>query len=124
MKDKKCFERAQKEFGKTLELKHRRDNYKMIKPKLCFEWDPIKNDSNFRKHGVTFEKAIGVFFDERAVVIADPDNSGEEERFLILGFSTKARLLVVCHCLRNEGETIRIISARKATHREAAHYRG
>ncbi len=75
-----------------------------------------------RKHKVAFEEAATVFSDERALLLADPDHSDEEDRFILLGLSTTLRLLVVCHCYRANDETIRIISARKATKPEAAVY--
>lgn len=90
---------------------------------LDFEWDGNKAQTNLAKHGVSFEEAATVFDDPCARVIADPDHSIEEERFVILGLSARARELVVCHCLRGEAETvIRIISARKATRAEAKQY--
>jgi uncharacterized DUF497 family protein len=91
---------------------------------LQFEWDERKSRSNARKHGVSFEEASAVFFDEGARVAADPDHSDDEDRFLIVGFSIRARLLLVCFCERREGDRIRIISARKATRKETAAYRG
>ena len=90
---------------------------------IDFEWDPEKARVNLAKHGVSFEEARGVFYDPYARVIDDPDHSIEEERFIILGESRRARTLVVCHCLRGDSrETVRIISARKATRREADQY--
>ena len=89
---------------------------------LQFEWDENKNTINKKKHGVSFEEAETAFYDTEALVIADPEHSQEEERFILLGFSAMARLLMVCHCIRGEGETIRIISARKATAKETAQY--
>ena len=89
---------------------------------LHFEWDDSKAASNIRKHGVTFEEAATVFEDSEALVIDDPEHSKEEERFIILGFSLKANLLVVCHCLREAESIIRIISARKATATESRYY--
>ena len=89
---------------------------------LSFEWDETKNQTNQRKHKVSFEEAKTVFYDERALVIDDPEHSGEEERFIILGMSRKANLLVVCHCCRSSEEVIRIISARKATKTESSWY--
>ena len=84
-----------------------------------FEWDPKKNETNKRKHKISFEEAKTVFYDEDAVMFDDPDHSDDdEERFLMLGFSTKARILMVCHCFRSEDRIIRIISARKATSEE------
>ncbi len=92
-------------------------------PALRFEWDNRKAAANLRKHGVSFEEARSVFFDERARLIDDPDHSEEEDRFVLLGFSGALRLLLVCHCYRSEGEVIRIISARRATRTEAKFYR-
>jgi uncharacterized DUF497 family protein len=83
---------------------------------MQFEWDPNKNEINRRKHGISFEEAKTVFYDDDAVIFDDPDHSNEdEERFILLGFSTKARMLIVCHCFRSENRIIRIISARKAS---------
>ena len=89
-----------------------------------FRWDQAKAIANAKKHGVTFEEARTVFFDEFAVQFFDEDHSSEEERFLLLGLTSDAKLLLVCHCEREQGNVVRIISARKATKREAAHYRG
>jgi uncharacterized protein len=91
---------------------------------IRFEWDPAKAKANERKHGVTFDEAQSVFHDEYATQFFDEENSTDEERFIILGMSAGARLLIVCHCERANGEVIRIISARKATRRESAHYDG
>jgi len=90
---------------------------------LRFEWDAKKDRSNQRKHGVSFEEARTVFFDEGALVASDPDHSREEDRFLIIGFSIRARLVLVCFCERRQGDVIRIISARKATRKEQVRYR-
>jgi hypothetical protein len=89
-----------------------------------FEWDTVKASSNKKKHGVSFEEARSVFYDEFAVQFFDEENSGMEERFLLLGFSDEARLLIVCHCERGQGDIIRIISARKVTKNEGKHYPG
>jgi uncharacterized DUF497 family protein len=89
---------------------------------LRFEWDEHKANANVKKHGVTFEEARSVFVDERAKLIDDPDHSEDEDRFVLLGLSSSLRLLLVCHCYREEGKTIRIISARKATSRESKSY--
>ena len=89
---------------------------------LSFEWDPQKDQINRRKHGVSFEEASTVFQDANALVIDDPEHSEEEERFIILGFSLRANLLVVCHCYRASESVIRIISARKATKNETKQY--
>ena len=87
-----------------------------------FEWDSKKNEINKEKHHVSFEEAQTVFYDDEAKVIDDPEHSWEEDRFIILGFSKKANLLVVCHCYRASETVIRIISARKATKNESAQY--
>lgn len=89
---------------------------------IRFEWDSVKAAANIRKHGVSFEEAQSVFYDEFAVQFFDDDHSSDEERFLLLGMSTGARLLLVCHCERDAGNTIRIVSARKATKRESTFY--
>ena len=90
--------------------------------RIKFEWDENKNRINQRKHGISFDEAKTVFYDEEALVIDDPEHSEEEERFIILGLSAKANLLVVCHCCRDSDTVIRIISARKATKTETKYY--
>lgn len=87
-----------------------------------FEWDDNKDVENKKKHGITFSEASSVFYDEQAVLIDDPGHSSEEERFLMLGMSFHLRILVVCHCVRQKGDVIRIISARKATKNEREQY--
>jgi len=89
---------------------------------LHFEWDQRKAAANEKKHGVSFEEAKSVFSDERAKLIDDPDHSEEEDRFILLGLSSTLRVLVVCHCYREKGNVIRIISARKATAKESKFY--
>lgn len=89
---------------------------------LEFEWDEKKNAINKEKHHVSFEEASSAFYDADAIIIADPAHSTYEERFILLGFSTLARLLMVCHYIRGEGNVIRIISARKATRAEIDQY--
>ena len=91
---------------------------------LKFEWDEEKNLSNIEKHGLDFKEASTVFFDENALMIYDPDHSEQEDRFIMLGYSIRANLLVVCHCYRESEEVIRIISARKATKTEQNKYGG
>lgn len=91
---------------------------------IKFEWDPIKAASNLKKHQVSFDEAKSVFYDEFAVQFFDEEHSSLEERFLMLGLSVSAKLLIVCHCEREHGQVIRIISARKATKREGAFYQG
>jgi hypothetical protein len=89
---------------------------------LSFEWDPKKAESNEAKHGVSFDEAKTVFYDERALVIPDPDHSRLEDRFVIMGMSSLRRALVVVHCLRGDNNMIRIISARKACTKEMQPY--
>lgn len=89
---------------------------------IKFEWDENKNRINQNKHKISFEEAKSVFYDEEALLIDDPDHSQDEERFIILGISHKANLLVVCHCYRESDTVIRIISARKATRNETRQY--
>jgi uncharacterized DUF497 family protein len=89
---------------------------------LKFEWDKHKAALNKRKHGISFEEAATVFYDDDALEFHDPDHSEDEDRFIMLGLSFKARMLVVNHCLRKSGSVIRIISARKATKHEAQRY--
>ena len=90
---------------------------------LRFEWDERKAAANAKKHGVSFDEARTVFFDERARLIDDPDHSADEERFILLGLSSSLRMLLVCHCYRGAGNVIRIISARRATAQESKAYR-
>ena len=89
---------------------------------IQFEWDENKNRINQRKHGISFQKAKTVFYDEKALVIDDPEHSEQEDRFIILGLSNQANLLVVYHCYRASDTVIRIISARKATKTESKYY--
>ncbi len=89
---------------------------------IKFDWDPAKATSNLRKHGVSFEEAQSVFYDEFAIQFCDDSHVSDEERFLMLGMSSGAHLLLVCHCERDSGGVIRIISARKATKSESSSY--
>lgn len=89
---------------------------------INFEWDNNKNEINKKKHKISFEEAQTVFYDAEALVIDDPEHSEQEDRFIILGLSKKANLLVVCHCYRESDSVIRIISARKATTTEKRYY--
>jgi len=88
---------------------------------LKFEWNEAKSASNEKKHGISFDEAKSVFSDEFGRLIADPDHSEDEDRFVLLGVSAKLRVLVICHCYR-QGDTIRIISARKADKLERLQY--
>ncbi len=98
------------------------DTYSVRMCGIRFEWDKRKARENVRKHKVSFEEAQTVFLDENAIRFFDPDHSKDEDRFLMLGMSFTLRVLVVCHCHREEDSVIRIISARKADKREQADY--
>ena len=89
---------------------------------ISFSWDAKKNRANERKHSVSFEEAVSVFYDEEALLISDDGHSIEEERFVPMGRSNLFRILVVCHCYRQEAEGIRIISSRKANNEERKQY--
>ena len=91
-------------------------------PTLRFDWDPRKARANQIKHGVTFDEAKTAFLDEYARIIPDPEHADDEERFVLLGMSVRLRLLVVCHCYREPGNLIRIISARRADKSERREY--
>jgi len=88
---------------------------------MKFSWDPRKADSNLRKHGIAFDEAITVFNDPLALIFDDMVHSEEEHREIIIGFSTLHRLVLVCFVERLE-DTIRIISARRATKAEIRDY--
>lgn len=90
---------------------------------IRFEWDQNEAELNVRKHKVSIEDAQSVFSDERALLIDDPAHFEDEDRFVLLGLSQSLRLLVVVHCYRAEGQTVRIISARKADADERSIYR-
>ena len=89
---------------------------------LKFEWDDNKDKANARKHGVSFDEAQTVFYDEYAIQFFDPEHSESEDRFILLGTSFKLNALVVCHCFRRDETVVRIISARKADKDEAQVY--
>jgi len=89
---------------------------------IKFEWNTAKAVTNIKKHGVSFDEAKSVFFDEFAVQFFDQENSTNEDRFLMLGMSNETNLLLVCHCERDDGNIIRVISARKATKNESRNY--
>jgi len=89
---------------------------------LRFEWDEKKYKLNQKKHGISFLEAQTVFSDENGLLLDDPDHSLEEERYVILGMSSKLRLLVISHTYRREDLIVRIISARKATRMEQRQY--
>ena len=89
---------------------------------ISFSWNDRKNKANQKKHGVSFDEAKTVFYDENAIRYFDPDNSEDEDRFLMVGVSRNLRMIIVCHCFREEDSVIRIISARKATKSEEDNY--
>ncbi len=91
---------------------------------IKFEWGSVKAASNLKKHGISFVEAQSVFYDEFALQFFDAESSATEDRFLMLGMSGEAKLLLVCHCEREGGDAIRIISARKATSNERKYYHG
>lgn len=85
---------------------------------MKFDWDPKKAEFNLKKHKVSFEEATTVFFDDLSKITFDPDHSVDEHRQILIGRSHNRRLLFVIHVSFEEKNTIRIISARKATKRE------
>ncbi len=89
---------------------------------MRFEWDEEKNLINHRKHRVWFEEAQTVFADSLGRVFLDEEHSTDEERYLVIGLSSAARILMVVHCYRKFDSVIRIISARKATKKEQKIY--
>ena len=89
---------------------------------LHFTWDGAKARANMAKHGISFEEAETAFSDEDAIVLSDPDHSGLEERFLLIGLSVALRVLVVVHCEPDHAGAIRMISARRATRSERGQY--
>jgi uncharacterized DUF497 family protein len=90
---------------------------------LRIEWDPAKGRANLRKHGISFDEAETAFSDDNALLLSDPDHSTlDEERLVLIGISIALRVLVVVHCERDNGNTIRLISARRATRTERAQY--
>ena len=89
---------------------------------IKFEWSTAKAVTNVKKHGVSFEEAKSVFFDDFALQFFDQENSDSEDRFLMLGMSNETNLLLICHCERDGGNIIRLISARKATKNESKNY--
>jgi hypothetical protein len=89
---------------------------------MRFEWDEAKAASNLKKHRVSFDEAVTVFYDPLAASFADPDHSDEEHRLVTVGHSARGRLLVVCHVERTG--VIRLINARQATGRERRRHEG
>jgi len=115
---------VERSFGPPVLGLDRRDpgKYTVHMEDLVFKWDDRKNKANIKKHGISFEEARSVFFDEKATAFFDPDHSEDEDRFILLGISVRLRILVVCHCFREDETVVRIISARKADKEEAQDY--
>ena len=90
---------------------------------MLFEWNTNKAISKQKKHGISFEESQTTFSDDNALLIDDPDHSEDEDRFILLGLSSRSKMLVVCHCYRENEEVIHIISARKASRKESKTYR-
>ena len=89
---------------------------------IQFEWNEKKDNLNKKKHSVSFTEAQTVFADEKGLLLDDPDHSHNEDRFILLGLSSRLRLLVVSHTYRKNDAIMRIISARKATRSEQEQY--
>ena len=89
---------------------------------LLFDWDTAKDAANRKKHGIGFDEAMTAFGDPNQQIYADEEHSDSEDRFVLLGYSEAAKLLIVCHCYRNGDSVTRIFSARKATPRERRTY--
>ena len=89
---------------------------------MRFEWRSEKAAENLKKHGVSFEEAVTVFYDPLAATFDDPDHSLGERRFITVGYSSRGRLLIVCHTERKGA--LRLISARRATAREGTRHEG
>lgn len=87
-----------------------------------FEWDDAKAEANLKKHGIRFSEAATIWLDDSSVEIPDIEHSSDEERWIRLGISRKANILVVIYCEKVENERVRIISARPATKNESKQY--
>lgn len=96
--------------------------YTVHMEEIEFEWDSKKAKGNFKKHGISFDDAKAAFYDEAAIVFHDPDHSTDEDRFILLGLSIRAGVLIVCHCVKDEQSVVRIISARAADKQEESNY--
>lgn len=91
---------------------------------MRFDWDDQKAQTNEKKHGISFNEAKTAFYDENARLLYDEDHSSKEDRYILLGMSNLLSLLIVCHVYREDEETIRIFSARRANKREKEQYQG
>ena len=88
---------------------------------MRFQFDPKKAKNNLKKHGISFADAEGVFYDDLAIHLEDISSEGEL-RFIVIGMSSTGQILVIVYT--NRGDEIRLISARKATHKEVKSYEG
>jgi len=91
---------------------------------MVFVWDEKKNQLNIKEHKISFQEAETVFYDPNAKIIHDPDHSIGEDRFIIIGLNKLMKLLIVCHCYKENEDIIRIFSSRKATKKEKREYGG
>ncbi len=89
---------------------------------MGFDWDDAKADANKKKHGISFAEAATAFKDPNALEVFDDDHSGDEERWILVGLSTKSRVLLVVFVEKQEDDMVRIISARKAEKEETDQY--
>ena len=89
-----------------------------------FDWDIKKNLINIEKHGVSFKMAASAFFDPKAIILDDDIHSQDEDRFILIGVNKYDKILTVCHCYRDSGNVVRIISARKPNQVEQELYGG
>lgn len=87
---------------------------------MNFEWDPRKDKRNVSKHKVSFDEASTIFDDPHSRTFDDPDHSVEDQRFIIIGYSNRNRLLFVCHT--DDEKVVRIISARDVTKSERKYH--
>lgn len=90
----------------------------IVHMKVSFVWDEAKNRSNKKKHGVSFEEAATIFRHFPLEVYHDPEHSNDEDRYIAIGFSEQAKVLLVVHVENDKGTEVRILSARKATKKE------
>ena len=103
-------------------MNERNKNYKVTINGILFEWDTWKDQHTINTHGVSFAEAAEIFANDDPILVPDEEHSdSDEERWNAIGYSSKQRVLIVCHCYR-DNERIRIITARKAEPNEVAEY--
>lgn len=107
--------------SKELQKEVRNKYYRITINDIDFEWDTLKNETTIRKHGVSFEEAAEIFANPDTVIEYDDYHSDLEDRWNAIGYSTKRRALIVCHCYKDD-TIIRIISARKASQDDISLY--